>query len=41
MVASRKSIVMGSMSEKSQDVFPSFGGSSSATPSLGYGSQGT
>jgi hypothetical protein len=35
LVASRKSIVIGSIAEKSQDVFPSFGGSSSATPSFG------
>src|SRR5437016_1009365 len=41
LVASKKSIVIGSISEKSQDVLPSFGGSNSATPSRGYGSQGT
>ncbi len=40
-VASRKSMVMGSMSEKSQEVLPFLGGSSAATPSFGYGSQGT
>ena len=34
-------MVMGSMSEKSHEVFPFAGGSSSATPSFGYGSQGT
>jgi len=34
-VASRKSMAMGSMSEKSHDVFPSRGGSSAATPSFG------
>ncbi len=34
-------MVKGSISEKSQEVLPFSGGSSSATASLGYGSQGT
>ena len=39
-VASRKSIVIGSIREKSQKVLPSLGGSSSATARRGYGSPG-
>ncbi len=34
-------MVIGSISEKSHDVFSLVGGSNSATPELGYGSHGT